>query len=54
MSMNPDEEESELVFGTWDEARYSGDLSWYKVTHKRFWSIDLDDILVNGQSIGYC
>ena len=33
MSMNPDEEDSELMLGDWDEARFSGDLKWYPVVH---------------------
>lgn len=54
MSMNPDDEESELVFGNWDESRFEGDLVWHDVKHKLFWSITLDDILIDGKSLGYC
>ena len=54
MSINPEEEESELVLGAWDETKFDGDLTWHPVVHQRFWSISLDDILVNGQSLGLC
>ena len=54
MSMNPDEEESEMVLGGWDENRYSGELAWYPVVNRRFFAIKLDDVLVNGVSLGLC
>ena len=54
MSMNSENEESELMLGNWDENRFSGDLVWHEVRHKLFWSIQLDDILVDGKSLGYC
>ena len=54
MSMNPKEEQSELTLGDWDESKFSGNLNWYKVVHRRFFSITLDDVLVNGKSLGFC
>ena len=54
MSMNPDEEESELLLGAWDESRFSGDLVWHDVKHQLFWSIQLDDVLIDGKSLGIC
>ena len=54
MSMNPDDEESELMLGDWDKTRYTGSLKWYNVVHKRFWSITLDDVLIGGKSLGFC
>ena len=44
MSMNPEEEESELMLGGWDESRFTGELKWYPVVHQRFFSITLDDV----------
>ena len=52
--MNPEEEDSELVFGAWDETRFSGSMSWYKVENRRFFSIELDDVKINGESLGFC
>jgi len=54
MSMNPIEEDSELTFGYYDENRYEGDMHWYPVHNKLFWSIKLNDVLVNGKSLGIC
>ena len=54
MSMNPDAEGSELMLGDWDTSRYEGDLVWHDVKHKLFWSIQLDDILIGDESLGYC
>ena len=54
MSMNPKEESSEMTLGDWDESKYTGNLNWYDVVHRKFWSITLDDVLVNGKSLGLC
>lgn len=45
MSMN-DREDSELIFGWIDESRYTGEMKWYPVKSKLFWSIELTDIKV--------
>lgn len=47
MSLN-DDENSELIFGWIDHSKYVGDLKWYPVIHKFFWTIKLDDIKLNG------
>lgn len=54
MSMNPDKEESELTFGYYDENHFTGDLHWHPVIDKLFFSIALDDVLINGESLGIC
>jgi hypothetical protein len=46
MSIN-DEEESELIFGWIDHSKYIGELKWYPVLSKYFWSIKLTDVKVN-------
>lgn len=43
MAMN-NVEDSELVFGWYDESKIEGPLIWYPVVNKLFWSIKLDDI----------
>lgn len=48
MSMN-EEEPSELIFGWIDEEKYEGEMKWYKVINKLFWSLKLDDILVSAR-----
>ena len=54
MSMNDDEEESELLLGDWDEAKFEGELAWHEVKHQLFWSIQLDDVLIDGKSLEIC
>ena len=54
MSMNIDEEESELLLGAWDESRFEGELDWHDVVHRLFFSIQLDDVLIDGKSLGLC
>ena len=51
---NHSEERSELMLGGWDETKYNQDISWHHVVDKKFWSLKLDDILVDGKSLGYC
>lgn len=46
MSLN-EHEESELIFGWIDKTKYVGDLKWYPVINKFFWSIALDEVKVN-------
>ena len=49
MSMNPDEEDSEVTFGEYnkskiDSRRNNGEIEWHDVRHKLFFSIQLDDV----------
>ena len=61
MSLNPEEEESEVMFGSYDQDRIhpdyndgTGELDCHDVEHKLFWSIKLDDIKINGESLHLC
>lgn len=59
MSMSPDEEESEVMFGEYnpdkiDHSRNDGEIEWHDVVHKLFWSLQLDDVKIGGQSLGLC
>ena len=58
MSMNPKHEDSEVMFGDWNrdkiEDSYNGEPEWHQVEHRLFWSIKLDDILIDGVSLGLC
>lgn len=53
MSMN-DEEPSELIFGWIDSSKFYGELKWYPVVNKLFWSLKLDDVKYNNVSLGLC
>ena len=47
-------EQSELIFGDINKDRFSGEMRYHKVIDKRFFTIALDDILVDGKSTGFC
>jgi hypothetical protein len=47
-------EESELLFGAIDHEKYLGHLKCHQVRDKLFWSLKLDDIKLNGVSLGLC
>jgi hypothetical protein len=46
--------ESDLTFGYYDKTKFTGDLVWHKVLFKYMYGIQLDDIKVDGKSLGYC
>ena len=46
--------ESDLTFGYYDKTKFKGDLVWHPVEFKYMFGLKLDDILVNGTSIGLC
>lgn len=60
MSMNPKDEESEVMFGDWNETKIHENaegekkLDWHPVVHQLFWSLKLDDVLIDGESLGLC
>jgi hypothetical protein len=55
MSMNPLNDDSELSFGSYDIERFEpGTLTWHPVIDKLFWSLNLQDVLINGISIDVC
>jgi len=46
--------DGQITLGFIDSKRYQGKLRYYKVVDKFYWSIALDDILLNGKSLGLC
>lgn len=54
MSMNPVEEKSYMTLGYYDQEFYTGEMKWHKVIDKLFWSLSLEDIRLNGESLGIC
>lgn len=61
MSLNPFDQEfnvnkdqSALTFGYIDSDRYEGPIEWHPVYKKVYWSLLLDDILLNGVSLNIC
>ena len=49
-----DNGESDLTFGYYDKTKYQGELVWHPVLLKYMFGIKLDDIKVNGKSLGIC
>lgn len=44
----------ELVFGGVDPKHYKGKHTYVPVTLKGYWQFDMGDLLIDGQSTGYC
>jgi cathepsin D len=46
--------DGEITLGFIDESRFTGQLRYYNVIDKYYWTISLEDILLNGKSTGLC
>jgi hypothetical protein len=46
------------MFGDWNRDKimdsYNGEPDWHPVKDRLFWSIKLDDVLIDGESLGLC
>ncbi|KAM3696363.1 hypothetical protein ACJW30_06G034900 [Castanea mollissima] len=52
---NTDEEEGgEIVFGGVDPNHYKGKHTYVPVTQKGYWQFDMGDVLIDGQTTGFC
>ena len=55
LNRNPaDPNGGELVFGGMDPAHYVGEHVWAPITRRGYWQFKVDDVLVGGQSVGFC
>ncbi|KAI5396581.1 hypothetical protein KIW84_062692 [Lathyrus oleraceus] len=53
----PEEEEEEggeIVFGGVDPSHYKGNHTYVPVTRKGYWQFDMEDVIIDGNSTGYC
>ena len=53
MALNPDSP-SELLFGGSNPDHFVAPMNWHPVRDRLFWSLQLDDVLINGVSTEYC
>lgn len=47
-------QKGQMTLGYIDDTKYKGDIKYYDVIEKKYWSIKLTDILVNGTSLNIC
>ncbi|XP_030539606.1 aspartic proteinase A1-like isoform X2 [Rhodamnia argentea] len=48
------EEGGELVFGGVDSSHYKGEHTYVPVTQKGYWQFDMGDVLIDGETTGFC
>lgn len=46
--------ESDLTFGYYDKTKFKGEITWHPIVFKYMYGIQLDDIKMNGKSLGLC
>lgn len=46
--------QSDMTFGYYDKSKFKGEMSWHSVKFKYMFGVQLDDVLINGQSTGIC
>ncbi|CAN6445560.1 unnamed protein product [Victoria cruziana] len=49
-----DDEGGEIVFGGVDSSHFKGEHTYVPVTQKGYWQFDMGDVLVDGQTTGFC
>lgn len=45
---------SDFTLGFYDKSKYKGEMRWFPVQIKEHYGITLDDIKLDGQSLGMC
>jgi len=46
--------ESDLTFGYYDKTKFKGEMTWHPIIFKYMYGLQLDDIKMNGKSLGLC
>lgn len=54
LTIKAEEMESDLTFGYYDKTKFTGDITWHPVKFQYMYGIQLDDIKINGKSLGLC
>ena len=47
-------DKSELMLGDYNTDRLDSDINWHEGRGKMYWTMELDDILINGKSMQIC
>ena len=47
-------EKSALILGGWDNSLFSGELHFHPVVRKSWWTLTLDQVLLDGEDTGLC
>ena len=45
---------SDLTFGYYDRAKFTGQIDWHQIQYQYMFGVRLDDIKIDGKSIGVC
>ena len=46
--------DGQITLGYIDKTKFDGELKYYRVVDKYYWTITLDDVRYNGKSLGLC
>jgi len=44
----------ELVLGGYDQAHYTGEITWVPLSSETYWQFEMTDVLFNGKTQGFC
>eukprot|EP01027_Heterolobosea_sp_BB2_P022411 GEZU01032994.1.p1 GENE.GEZU01032994.1~~GEZU01032994.1.p1 ORF type:complete len:392 (-),score=106.35 GEZU01032994.1:129-1304(-) len=44
----------EMLLGGIDHSKYTGDIAYASLTSETYWQFDMDDVQLDGSSLGYC
>jgi hypothetical protein len=45
---------SDLTFGYYDTAKFTGEIAWNDIKFKYMFGVQLDDIKINGKALNIC
>ncbi|KAF2071097.1 hypothetical protein CYY_007583 [Polysphondylium violaceum] len=54
LSKTPGTNGGELSLGSIDSTKYTGAITYVPLTNETYWEFKMDDVLFNGQSLGFC
>lgn len=54
LTKNVAKAQSELTFGYYDKSKFEGKIDWHTTLYRKMFGVKLDDILIDGKSLGLC